>query len=147
MSALAASIPWFVGLLAGCGGVGEPALVVTENVPSQFRDRDGDGFGAGEPVALESCARLPAGACLPRADDCDDGDPAVHPGASEWCDGVDNDCDGFVDEGFDEDGDGVTTCEGDCDDDNAMVFPGLEDLCDNLDNDCDGQIDEDGSCG
>jgi hypothetical protein len=40
-------------------------------------DRDGDGF-----------------ACL----DCNDGDPAIRPGAAEVCDGVDNDCDGFVDD-------------------------------------------------
>ena len=36
--------------------------------------------------------------------DCDDGDPAIHPGVgSDGCDGEDNDCDGDVDEDFDED--------------------------------------------
>jgi hypothetical protein len=33
-------------------------------------------------------------------EDCDDGNSAVHPGAEEVNDGVDNDCDNIVDEGF-----------------------------------------------
>jgi len=43
----------------------------------------------------------------------------VNPGASELCNGVDDDCDGSVDGGFDSDGDGWTTCAGDCDDSDA----------------------------
>ncbi|MDP7110752.1 MAG: LamG domain-containing protein, partial [Myxococcota bacterium] len=44
------------------------------------------------------------------ADDCDPDDPAINPGAAEDCDGVDDDCDGDVDEGFDADGDGLADC-------------------------------------
>ncbi|MBD3389182.1 MAG: hypothetical protein GF416_08815, partial [Candidatus Altiarchaeales archaeon] len=83
--------------------------------------------------------------------DCDDTNLAVYPGASEACNGVDDNCDGQVDEGltFDLDQDGHTTpdsCEGsrdDCDDDDDTVYPGAPELCDGKDNDCDTQTDED----
>jgi hypothetical protein len=52
-------------------------------------DEDGDGYGA---VSDPTC---PAGAGA----DCDDADPAVHPGVTDVCDGVDNDCSGAADDG------------------------------------------------
>jgi len=100
-------------------------------------------------------------------EDCDDEDAAVHPGAQEECNQVDDDCDGQVDEGLaqtwhaDQDGDGHgdpdNTAEDcaqpdghvapaqadDCDDGDSTVFPGAEEICDGQDNDCDEQIDED----
>jgi len=57
--------------------------------------------------------------------------------------GVDEDCDGLVDEACDEDGDGVTVSEGDCDDARGDVFPGAADGCDGVDQDCDLEVDED----
>ena len=97
-------------------------------------------------------------------EDCDDFDASVYPGSTEYCDGIDNNCNGEVDEGVntlyyrDLDGDGfgddsetLTACNApsdyiivgnDCDDSNAQSFPGAEELCDERDNDCDGEIDE-----
>ncbi len=57
--------------------------------------------------------------------DCDDADDARHPGELDVCDGVDNDCDGVVDDPPDADGDGATICDEfpDCDDGDAAVHP------------------------
>ncbi|MCA2976839.1 MAG: putative metal-binding motif-containing protein, partial [Myxococcaceae bacterium] len=57
------------------------------------------------------------------------------------CDGRDDDCDGVIDDGFDRDGDGVTTCQGDCDDGDRFNRPGAAEVCDCRDNDCDTVVD------
>ena len=129
-----------------------------------FQDNDWDGHGAGDSACL----------CEPSAkyksaldDDCNDLNPWSFPGATELCDGVDNDCDEEVDEEgssgcnwffADGDGDGfgsgdaVCSClapgngwavtPGDCNEDSSDVHPGAFESCDQLDNDCDGDMDE-----
>ncbi|MBN2798826.1 MAG: hypothetical protein JXX28_06720 [Deltaproteobacteria bacterium] len=104
-----------------------------------YADADRDGYG--DPTsALDACA-LPVGH-VGNDGDCDDTDPATHPGAPEvdCADPSDYNCDGSV--GYaDADGDGFAACE-DCDDSRADVRPDAEEVCDQADNDCDGSVDE-----
>ncbi|MBK7755818.1 MAG: hypothetical protein IPI35_05265 [Deltaproteobacteria bacterium] len=98
-------------------------------------DVDGDGYGAGEIVAV-SC-EAPAGSASLDGD-CDDSNPAAYPGAPEDCEvAADLNCDGSIG-GEDGDADGVVACE-DCDDTNAQAYPGnVERADDGVDGDCDG---------
>ena len=131
---------------------------ITDNY---YADLDGDGYGDSGSV-LQSCSQ-PAGYVLDDTD-CNDGDAAINPGALEICDGIDNNCDGTIDEGFstssyyfDFDGDGFgdpvsetqlcapqpgfVTDNTDCDDNNAAVNPSALEICDGIDNNCDGLVD------
>ncbi|OYU83243.1 MAG: hypothetical protein CFE24_12255 [Flavobacterium sp. BFFFF2] len=63
-----------------------------------YSDADGDGYGD-RFSSLNTCTGMPLGYTLDLSD-CDDTSAAVHPGATEICyDGIDNNCDGHIDEG------------------------------------------------
>jgi hypothetical protein len=135
------------------------------DVGTWYADVDGDGYG--DPASTTLDCELPSGFVADDSD-CDDSDASINPSASEACDGVDNDCDGTVDEDdatdaatwyADDDNDGygdpavsAVACEApsgyladgtDCDDNDDDVHPGATELCNGFDDDCDGTVDED----
>jgi predicted outer membrane repeat protein len=146
-----------------CDGVVDNAAV---DELDWYADADGDGYGDPSSVVATACSQ-PAGTVADQTD-CDDSDPSIHPGSTELCNGVDDDCDGAVDEGApgssiwyaDGDGDGygdtssaVSSCttpsghvsvDGDCDDGDATIHPGATEWCDGVDTDCDGTLDPTG---
>src|SRR5262245_43031737 len=76
------------GGYAGCRPPGESF--------SYYRDMDGDGYGN---PAVSSCGLTPPSGYVTSNADCDDSDPAVHPGAAETvCNGIDDNCSGRADE-------------------------------------------------
>ena len=124
-------------------------------------DYDGDGEG-------DVCDDDVDGDGSANDDDCAPADDTVHPGAVEQCNGLDDDCDGQLDEDAqgncttfyeDLDGDGTgktetgvclcaptatltATAGGDCNDNDPNISPWLEETCDDLDNNCNSLIDE-----
>ncbi len=128
-----------------------------------YLDDDGDGYGDGS---------TPTRACdaptdyVADATDCDDGRRLTHPGATEYCNTEDDDCDGVIDDAaadartYWEDADAdtygnvavsVDSCstplgyvrdDDDCDDADAAVNPAATETCNAIDDDCDGSVDE-----
>lgn len=148
----------------GATEICDPSGVDEDCDPSTFgvRDQDGDGFPDARCCNGTTCGI-----------DCDDSLPAVHFGAVEVCDLLDEDCDGAIDEGVlalfypDADGDGYGASDGvpisacappsgtaldrtDCDDTagrGATIHPGAtEDCASAADDDCDGAVNEGCGC-
>jgi hypothetical protein len=133
-----------------------------------YEDSDEDGFG--NPGSVIKSCKVPVikgKFYVSNNKDCNDSNNKVYPQAKEYCDGVDNNCNGAVDEDtaldaktwypdVDKDGYGngsvsIKSCKilpnyslikGDCDDTDNDNHPNAKEVCDDEDNDCDGKIDE-----
>jgi hypothetical protein len=157
-----------LGIDEDCDGLIDHEDPDAQGAPDWYEDADGDGYGDGEP--LESCA--PVEGYSLEDGDCDDTDEAIHPGADEVCNGVDDDCDFDVDaddadcldafeaftdsdsDGFGDPDDSTAVCRlgegqvdlaGDCDDRDAEVNPDAVEVCNGQDDDCDDLVDDDDS--
>lgn len=131
-----------------------------------YKDADGDGYGTSTTVVGAGLTCTSTGESKVKTD-CDDADKTEYPGASEYCDGDDDDCDGSIDETsavdaptwyLDDDEDtfgdpgaayvacsnpgGYVSNDEDCDDADAFVNPDADEECDDIDNDCDSLVDD-----
>lgn len=145
---------------------------IDDNIPDSqqknyYRDKDGDSYGlaSGTYGGDMEIACAPPPGYVGQSGDCDDENAKVYPGAAETCDGLDNNCNGTIDDGMsqkmyyedrDEDKYGnpnvtMSACapspgyvadNTDCDDVNEKTHPGATETCDNKDNNCNGTADE-----
>lgn len=163
----------FLMFLAGCSTTSNKTPAVAEDggldcgdgvAVVGYADVDGDGYGTPN-ERITVCDELPEG-YAPSSEDCDDNDTGIHPNATEYCDGADNDCDAETDEdavdqrthyrdedldGFGDNStersdchlpDGYVPYGDDCDDDEAAAHPYATEICDEIDNDCNGVVDD-----
>lgn len=145
-----------------CDGSIDEGLTFT----TYYQDLDGDGFGTLAATTSTCTGSAPTGYSAFNTD-CNDANAAIKPGATEICNGIDDDCDATIDDGltfytyyFDADGDGygtgATTTSScavvppsgyvvlgtDCNDANAAIKPSAVEICNTIDDDCDASIDE-----
>lgn len=131
----------------GCGLNALWAVCPPIPYDSSFDDKDQDGY-----IVVQG--------------DCNDNDPNIHPGAKEFCDHLDNNCNGQTDEDWKKDmathlGYPCTVGFGECQQSGSLLCsldglvtvcsvdakPASQEICDGKDNDCDQQTDEDWQIG
>ena len=164
------------GAVEDCDGIDTNCNGIADDEGAQgcgpyYRDEDKDGYGL---KAYTQCLCGPVGVYTAQvAGDCADFNAAVHPGALEQCNGLDDDCDGQVDEGSPDDcimfyrdsdkdsygdandakclclatGSYAAVVGGDCNDQNAAIYPGATEFCNGMDDDCDKTTDENNAVG
>jgi hypothetical protein len=145
-----------------CNGIVNDGLTVN----TYFKDNDNDNFGDAA-ISIDTCLAIPPAGFVTNDMDCDDANSSINPGNMEFCDGIDNNCSGFIDDGLlvttyyrDADADtfgdatiSMDTClsvppagfvvnASDCDDTNSDINPNQPEFCDGIDNNCSGFADD-----
>jgi MYXO-CTERM domain-containing protein len=118
---------------------------IDENAPAVMLWPDGDGDGyyrsqTGTPKM--GCGTLPGYA--PVGGDCVDTDASIHPGATEICNGKDDNCNGTIDERVRPQC-GVGSCRREsstCDAKDCVPGAPLPEACNSFDDDCNGEVDD-----
>ncbi len=155
-------------LTVDCDDDSDGSCNADDNCPSTSNSSQSDVDADGEGDACDSCTDVDGDgygdtsySATTCTEDCDDSDNSIYPGADEYCDGVDNDCNNDIDEDdavdvstwyADDDGDGYGNAsdddidclqpsgfvsdDSDCDDSDASIYPSASELCDGQINDC-----------
>ena len=119
------------GLYNACNQCGPPITEICNGL-----DEDCDGFTDEDLAEVGTPCGLDEGACMLGVMTCQNGLMRCTGGQApltEICDGLDNDCDGVIEEGA------QNAC--------GQCGPSMIEVCDNIDNDCDGEDDTRDLCG